>query len=176
MEIALSIGAILLSLASLGWQAFTWTRSGPRPAIEGTLTLARGEHAELKITVSNKGRAACQVTDLAIRSTTRGHGLKLTKQYGTDGRELPIELAGAHSVNLHFDATDIASSLHHHRALSDHFNIVATLGDGTSRTSDGALGFVDCLVLGEVSQREHKTVVRRVHTTSRRSKRPNRSR
>src|SRR4051794_38334838 len=65
--VILSVLALILSLASLGWQTWTWARSGPvlRVKVAAILTDAGGLSADpafyLQTTVVNRGRAAATI-------------------------------------------------------------------------------------------------------------------
>jgi hypothetical protein len=162
MQTALSIVAIVLSVISLGWQAFTWKASGPKPVVEGRITQAKGQPGILEIQINNRGRAACQVTDLLITSTRNSSRMHLATYATPQELALPFQLEARNGVTVQIDASKVANSLHHHNGLSHEYLLRIELGDGTFRTSTGALNFADCLRLEEADATEHVTTMKRI--------------
>jgi hypothetical protein len=71
MTLALAIAALVLSLASLVWQAWTFLASGPRVKVTtaNALPMYDGRGGDWMVTVeaTNSGRAPCTVENWGIR-------------------------------------------------------------------------------------------------------------
>ena len=66
--VILSIVALALSVASLSWQAWAWSRNGPRLRMGvSRIQVTYGEDLTLQLTIANAGRAAATVVDVRVQ-------------------------------------------------------------------------------------------------------------
>lgn len=161
MNPILSIIAIVLSVASLAWQAFTWRRGGPRPRVLASIETIEDQRATLIVKLRNQGRGACQVEKIQLVATSGRRGMGLDN-YVQDGQPaLPVTLASTSGAELRYDASSIAHALHHHGGLGDRFYVRIEVGDGSTRQTPGSLTFADCLRLDD-KPGEHGRVLKKV--------------
>lgn len=99
-----SIIALVLSVASLGWQAWSWRRTGPVVTVETAWAYAVGPQMfeMLTITARNRGRSPVQVTNYSF---TTPHGMQFVVPdpipFSTPLKQ-PLE--GGHEATYYFDA------------------------------------------------------------------------
>lgn len=168
MEIALSGIAIVLSLVSLAWQAFQWSRNGPRPHPRGELRITDDDPPVLQITVVNKGRAACELVSIGLRSAADSRmSWGLTNYVHDRSASLPAELKPAHSFVADIDAARLAAAMQGHGALDHSWHIEIKLGDGTTRRSRGVVRMVRALDPNHPQVIEHRPHRTRVLSTER---------
>lgn len=121
--VILSVLALVLSLASLGWQAWTWLRSGPVLLVEvsniitdagSTSAYGAGtpEHY-VQVTVVNRGRAAATINTWGIE-TPGGKNIFVVQPLPFSDR-LPARVEPHSSLSVHILADAIRQHAAEHR-------------------------------------------------------------
>lgn len=119
----LSSLALVLSLASLGWQAWTWLRSGPvlRVEVSNIITDAGSTSAYgagtpehyVQVTVVNRGRAAATINTWGIE-TPGGKNLFVTQPLPFSDR-LPARVEPHSSLSMHILGDELRRQAAEHR-------------------------------------------------------------
>lgn len=165
-EVVIAVSALVLSIASLIWQALTWKWSGPRASFdwyfhdvgrrtdEGIET----EASDLVITVRNGGRSAMQVTSIELRAETFGFNPFACR---IAGPELPFVVQPGFAEVVRFDACRIAGRLAGHDHVPASMKCVVVLGHGREMTAKGRLEFTEELASLSSEEVTHRVVPNR---------------
>lgn len=133
MELTISVVALILSLASLAWQAAIWKLSGPRVVVATALAREAGHHWFLQVTITNKGRFTAQVRNIILVDISGKGSLDLwSYARGIDAADFPLEIAPHCCRELVYDASAITSSIAHHLPLPWRASLEVLLGTGKS--------------------------------------------
>lgn len=121
--IVISVIALMLSLASLSWQAWSWSRSGPVLRVKATNIIADSGRTNaygiaepdhyVEVTVINHGRAAASVTTWGIEMPDKTN-LFVTRPLPFSQR-LPARVEPHGSLSLHIEAEELRKHSAQHK-------------------------------------------------------------
>lgn len=105
--VVLATSALVLSLASLGWQAWTWLHSGPviRVHTSNTITPGYGAGHYVEVKAINHGRAAATITNWGIAVSDR-ENLFVTQRLPMSD-DLPARVEPHASVSMYVEADEL---------------------------------------------------------------------
>lgn len=160
MELAISIVAVVLSTASLGWQAYTWRTNAPRARVAARITIddREGGLPVMRVDVTNRGRASGQVRDIEVWSTDKRWGWDLARYYLPGSPKPVVDIAAHSTIEFTFNAAAFARALQHHGDLPAQIRLFVHLGQGGHACSgplpiDSALAVDDgTLIRHEITQ------------------------
>lgn len=134
---AVSIIALVLSVLSLGWQAWTWLRAGPvvSVAVAQSLPVYRNSAGEwhTTVTATNKGRSAVTVSSWGF-ALPNGRTL-YTANPAPWSEKLPHRLEPQSSANWHVDTDEIKQACSEHAVRYQDLRAWVSLGNGTKSHS-----------------------------------------
>lgn len=154
MELGIGIAALVLSLASLVWQALTWRWSTAKAMIDVWIAEIYGgedrtsrviERADLIVNIRNVGRAPMQAVHVALRAVEGDFGIDPAK-YRVSEQPLPLIIEPGCTETLVYNAADIAAALEHHVDIPCEMRAVVALGHGKTEVANGTAPFT-----GEIS-------------------------
>jgi hypothetical protein len=139
MTLALAITGVVLGVLSLGWQAWTWARSGPVVKVEASSSFPiydghMGEH-HVSVKAINRGRAPATITGWGI-GFPDGGGLFVPTQLSWSTR-LPHRLEPHSSAEFHVEAEEVRRTAHQKGVPYDKLKPWVRLADGTTVESKG---------------------------------------
>jgi hypothetical protein len=113
--VVISVIALMLSLASLSWQAWSWLRSGPVLRVQVTNILADSGRTSaygnselenyVEVTVINHGRAAATINTWGIRMPSGENMFVIQPIYFSE--RLPARVEPHASLSLHVEADEL---------------------------------------------------------------------
>lgn len=133
MTTVIAVLALLLSVASLAWQAYTWRAGGPVVGVRvrGAVIGAEPPLLATSVEVVNRGRSAVQVTGLVFEEAVRRPNQQLVVFRPLPwSASLPFGLAAQSSGTWLYRATEVGGLAHEHGAKG--LRAVVRLGNGRS--------------------------------------------
>lgn len=136
MTTAVAVMALLLSLASLLWQAYTWRAAGAvvRVVVKGAVIGTEPPILASSVGVTNRGRAAVQVTGVVFEEAVRRPSQQLVIFRPLPwSKPLPFDLPAQSSATWLYRATEVGGLAREHGA--ERLRAVVRLGNGRSARS-----------------------------------------